>query len=109
MNYQLRFVRQFDKRDEQLFLALEQSFTDLERRTPGMAAGKRYVSIIGRKPTNTIRERCRTCQQPNQIKGRGAGNRPSDVLNHLNTELTYSLGAIPISRLNCRENAAGLE
>lgn len=54
MAYKLRFVQSFDKRNAEDFLRLEQTFIDLEKRDTNMICGKRYVSLIGKEPTNTM-------------------------------------------------------
>ena len=54
MVYKMRFVQYFDKRDSDSFLTLEKKFIQLEEKTPEMKAGRRYISVIGREPTNTM-------------------------------------------------------
>ena len=54
MAYKLRFVQSFDKGNAGAFLRLEQTFIELEKRDPKMACGKRYVSVMGKEPTNTM-------------------------------------------------------
>jgi len=54
MAYKLRFVQYFDKSDTNAFLTLEQKFIALEKQDASMACGKRYVSVMGREPTNTM-------------------------------------------------------
>lgn len=54
MSYKMRFVQYFDKSNSQAFLDLERGFVELEKRTPDMKRGRRFVPIIGREPTNTM-------------------------------------------------------
>ena len=54
MVYKMRFVQTFDKGASKRFLELERNFIELEKRTPGMKCGRRFVSVTGREPTNTM-------------------------------------------------------
>lgn len=54
MPYKLRFVQLFDKGASKRFLELEQSFIALEKKTPELKCGRRFVSVTGREPTNTL-------------------------------------------------------
>jgi len=54
MSYKMRFVQMFDKGASKRFLELESNFIELEKRTPGMKCGRRYVPVMGREPTNTM-------------------------------------------------------
>ena len=54
MTYKMRFVQTYDKGASQKFLELERNFIELEKRTPEMKCGRRFVSMIGREPTNTM-------------------------------------------------------
>lgn len=54
MGYKMRFVQTYDKGDAAEFLDLEKTFIELEEKTPNMKKGRRYVSVIGKEPTNTM-------------------------------------------------------
>lgn len=54
MGYKMRFVQTFDKSNSQVFLDLEQNFIELEKNTPEMKCGRRYIPVIGREATNTM-------------------------------------------------------
>lgn len=54
MVYKLRFVQNFDKSNADVFLTLEKKFIELEKKTPEMKVGKRYMPVIGKEPTNTM-------------------------------------------------------
>ena len=50
----MRFVQYFDKSDADQFLKLEREFIKLEQQIPDMKNGRRFLSVIGREPTNTM-------------------------------------------------------
>jgi len=54
MAFKMRFVQTYDKCDSQAFLDLERNFIELEKKTPEMKCGRRFVCVIGREPTNTM-------------------------------------------------------
>jgi len=54
MAYKMRFIQYFDKRDSRAFLDLERNFIELEKKTPEMKCGRRFVPVIGREPSNAM-------------------------------------------------------
>jgi hypothetical protein len=54
MSYKMRFVQLFNKADSKRFLELERNFIELEKRTPEMKCGRRFVPVISREPTNAM-------------------------------------------------------
>ena len=54
MVFKMRFVQYFDKRDESDFLEVEKLFERLEEKDSSMIKGRRFVSIIGREPSNAL-------------------------------------------------------
>ena len=54
MAYKMRFVQEFDKKDSEAFLAIEQRFIELEEKTPEMKNGRRFAPVMGRSPLNTM-------------------------------------------------------
>jgi|BarGraNGADG00212_2_1021979.scaffolds.fasta_scaffold58431_1 hypothetical protein len=58
MNHLLRFVQRFEPSHRQEFLDLERGFIKLEQDNPGLPQGKRYLSILGREPQNTLIWEC---------------------------------------------------
>jgi len=58
MNHLLRFVQRFEPSHRQEFLDQERGFIKLEQDNPGLPQGKRYLSILGREPQNTLIWEC---------------------------------------------------
>ena len=54
MAYKMRFVQTFDKANSERFLELEKGFVALEKKTPEMKVGRRYVPVVGKEATNTM-------------------------------------------------------
>lgn len=54
MAYKMRFVQIFDKANSERFLELEKGFVALEKKTPEMKVGRRYVPVVGKEATNTM-------------------------------------------------------
>ena len=54
MVFKLRFVQYFDKRDEKDFLEVEKLFERLEEKENDMTKGRRFISVIGREPSNAL-------------------------------------------------------
>jgi len=54
MAYKMRFVQYFNKSESQAFLDLERNFIELEKKTPEMKIGRRFVPVIGREPSNAM-------------------------------------------------------
>lgn len=58
MGYKLRFVQKFQQSGQEEFMELERMFMKLEATLDEFPKGKRYVSYIGREPTNTLIWEC---------------------------------------------------
>ena len=54
MIFKLRFVQYFDKRNEKGFLEAEKLFMLLEKKENDMTKGRRFVSVLGREPSNAL-------------------------------------------------------
>ena len=54
MSFKLRIVQNFDKRDSVPFLELERKFAEMEKASGNIAAGRRFVPVIGKEPSNTM-------------------------------------------------------
>jgi hypothetical protein len=54
MVYKLRFIQSYDKCHEDAFWHWEHKFIELEKKTPELKVGKRYVPMMGKEPTNTL-------------------------------------------------------
>jgi hypothetical protein len=51
-------VQRFEPCHRQEFLDLERGFIKLEQDNPGLPQGKRYLSMLGREPQNTLIWEC---------------------------------------------------
>jgi hypothetical protein len=58
MSYKLRFVQHFKLDKTKEFLAIEKQFADLEQQSPEFPKGKRYLSVTGQEPSNTLIWEC---------------------------------------------------
>jgi len=54
MSFKLRIVQNFDKRDSVSFLELERKFVEMEKTSQSITAGRRFIPVIGKEPSNTM-------------------------------------------------------
>ena|SRR5690554_3821650 len=58
MGYKLRFIQKFSQKDKRRFLDLEKEFIRFERNNFDMPKGRRYITISGKEPSNTLIWEC---------------------------------------------------
>lgn len=54
----LRFVQRFSEQHRAAFLSYEAQFAQLERDDPDFPKGRRYLSMSGKEPSNTLIWEC---------------------------------------------------
>ena len=58
MAYKLRFVQKIVQGKKNEFLELEKQFSALEKASPHMPQGRRFLPVAGREPANTLIWEC---------------------------------------------------